>query len=420
MHKNQQIIGIKVWLTCALFFTYEFLLRTVIGTLQPGLMQDLQLSSFSFAILSTTAYLVIYGAMQIPVGVIVDNFGLKKSLSLGCSACIISCLWFALAQSYISALFARTLMGFGSAFGFICLLVAVYEWLPNKNIALFIGLSQFIGTLGPMIAAGPIATLAHSGEVSWRTIFLYLSLAGCFLLGLIILFVKNNTSTKGKYLILVRPEAILQRLSRLFLRAQPWLIATFSGLVYFTVEYLSENEGKIFLALKGLTHVTSSYMITCSWIGYACGCPLMGFLSDKYQRRKPFLVISSVFNLLGIIVVTFSKQTNILFFGFMLLGLGASGQSIAFATIVEHFKQSNRAVALGLNNAITTTLAGLNAPLLGLAIDGFVHSGFSQYFSYMYTFCFIIAFAIIALIISSCFIKESFAKSKVDFTYLNY
>ncbi|WP_367608019.1 hypothetical protein [Legionella sp. W05-934-2] len=42
------------------------------------------------------------------------------------------------------------------SFGFICLLISVYDWLPRKNAALFIGLSQFIGTMGPMLAAGPL------------------------------------------------------------------------------------------------------------------------------------------------------------------------------------------------------------------------------------------------------------------------
>ena len=72
--------SLLVWLVCALFFMYEFLLRTVVGTFQIQLTDDLNLTPMSFSLLSSTGYLAIYGLMQIPVGLIAARFGLKKSL----------------------------------------------------------------------------------------------------------------------------------------------------------------------------------------------------------------------------------------------------------------------------------------------------------------------------------------------------
>lgn len=72
--------GLLVWLICALFFMYEFLLRTVVGTFQVQLMNDLNLTPMTFSLLSTTGYLAIYGVMQIPVGIIAARFGLKKDI----------------------------------------------------------------------------------------------------------------------------------------------------------------------------------------------------------------------------------------------------------------------------------------------------------------------------------------------------
>ena len=40
-----------------------------------------------------------------------------------------------------------------------------------------------------------------------------------------------------------------------------------SALVYFSLEYLSENEGKIFLMSKALTSIFSAFMISGSTIG---------------------------------------------------------------------------------------------------------------------------------------------------------
>ena len=160
--QSYTVTGFVVWGICALFFLYEFLLRTVIGTFQHPIMYDLKLSSFKFSLISTSIYLLIYGAMQIPIGLMVDRHGLKKSLFIGAAVCSLSAIGFAYTHHFYSALFFRILTGLGSSFGFICLLIAVYEWMPKRNIALLIGLSQFIGTLGPMIAAGPINAIAEA------------------------------------------------------------------------------------------------------------------------------------------------------------------------------------------------------------------------------------------------------------------
>ena len=192
--------GFLVWGICALFFLYDFFLRTVIGTYQHPIMKDFDLKSFQFSLLSTTLFFVIYGVMQIPVGLIVDNIGLKKSLIIGSICCTISSIGFAYSNSYTMAIAYRMMMGFGSSFGFICLLISVHDWMPHRYSAVFIGLSQFIGTLGPMFAAGPLNNISESTDVSWRLIFLCLGVIGVLLAILIFFFVENNQQKAGKYI----------------------------------------------------------------------------------------------------------------------------------------------------------------------------------------------------------------------------
>ena len=55
--------GFVVWGLCAIFFLYEFFIRTIIGTYQTPVMQDLQLTSLQFSLLSSTLFLVIYGVI---------------------------------------------------------------------------------------------------------------------------------------------------------------------------------------------------------------------------------------------------------------------------------------------------------------------------------------------------------------------
>ena len=410
--------GFLVWTICALFFLYEFFLRTVVGTYQYQIMEDLNLSSFHFSLLGTTIFLLTYGAMQIPAGLCADNIGLKKTLLIGTLICTLSSFGFASAYSYPVAAFYRLLMGFGASCGFICLLISVHDWMPSNYRGIFIGLSQLIGTLGPMAAAGPLAKLSESSGINWRFVFFCLGFIGILLAILTFFFVKNNQQKIEKYTILYKSEKILTSISKLFSRIQPWYIALFSAFSYFTVEYLSANEGRAFLALKGINIGTASYMITISWIGYALGCPLLGFLSDIFKRRKIVMIISSVLGLIAILIILYQSNKQLLQIGFFILGLGAAGQSVGFAIVGEQFKKQSIAVGLGLNNMMITAFSAIDAPILGFSLDFLRQGAFSSLNEYLIVFSELIVLAFIALILSVFFIKETFCKSAVDFTYL--
>lgn len=410
--------GFLVWGICAAFFLYEFFLRTVIGTFQTPIMQDLGLTSLQFSLLSSTIFMIVYGLMQIPVGFIVDSIGLKRSVGIGALCCTISSFGFAYSQNYWLSMINRAAMGFGASFGFICLLVSVNDWMPNKYRALFIGLSLFIGTLGPMLAAGPLDSLSESGAVSWRIIFSFLGALGIVLMVLVFFFVENNQEKAGQYIILNRPEKLSSSFKKLFSRLQPWYIAIVSAGLYFTIEYLSENEGRAFLALKGISFTTASYMISIAWIGFAIGCPLVGYISDIIRRRKIIMSTAAAIGLTAIIMIVHAQAKPVLQLAFFLLGLSASGQTIGFATLAEQFKKQLVALGFALNNAMITTLAAINAPLIGFLLDLNKEADIITLQGYVLVFNILIAMAVITLFVAVFCIQETYGKSKVDFVIL--
>ena len=409
--------GFVVWGLCAIFFLYEFFIRTVIGTYQTPVMQHFQLNSFQFSLLSSTLFLVIYGVMQLPVGIIVDHIGLKKSLIIGTMACSIASIGFAYSSSYEMAMFYRGIMGFGASFGFICLLISVYEWMPHRYSSIFIGLSQFIGTLGPMMATGPLDTLSETMAISWSQIFISLGGIGIILTTLTIFFIENNSQKAGQYIILYKTEKISTSILRLFTKIQPWYIAILSTSLYLTIEYLSENEGRNFLSLKGIYSNSAACMLTTAWIGYAIGCPLLGFLSDFLKRRKIIMIFAAIIGLISIITILYLPKQH-LTIAFFCLGISASGQSIGFATIAEQFKKQFVAVGFGLNNTMIVVISAINAPVIGFLLDYTKKADDLILSEYLSVFIILVILSLIAVFTSIFLIKETYGKSLADFTYL--
>ena len=381
-------------------------------------MKDLNLSAVQFSLLSTSIFLIIYGFMQIPVGIIANRIGLKKSLVLGAGLCAVACIGFAYSHQYPGAVSFRILMGLGASFGFICTLISVLDWMPHRYSAIFIGLSQFIGTIGPMLVAGPLETYTETKGIDWRTVFLGMGVVGLILLVLVVLFVENNKEKQGQYTVLKKPQKASALVSQLFSRMQPWYIAILSVCLYFTIEYFSENEGRAFLQLKGFKLSTASYMLTLSWIGYALGNPLVGFISDFMKRRKIVMTGSALLGLASISTILYVDIKPLVCIAFFTLGMSAGGQSIGFATIGDQFKSQLVAIGFGLNNTVMAAVSGITAPIIGFAVEyrkGLMEDTLAAYTS---AFSLLVGISLIAVIVSIFFIKETFCKSAVEFTYL--
>ncbi|MBK2258404.1 MFS transporter [Francisella philomiragia] len=425
MNNRLFFLAITIWLTCAVFFMYEFLLRTILGTFEHQIISDLDLSILTFSILSSTAYQLTYGIMQIPVGIITDKLGLKKALTLAILVCALGVGLFGVSNSFGAALVYRVMIGFGASFGFLCLLIAVYDWLPHKHIGLFIGLSQFIGVLGPMLAAGPLESLSQAGGIDWRYVFIILAIIGVVLAGITIVIVKNNDqsgeSGKNRFIILNTPTSVMKEIQSIFSNKQIWLIAVFSATTYLAIEYLSENATKSFLSLNGFNAKFSSYLITLAWLGYGIGCPTLGAISDRIKRRKPVMIFAICLTFVSLAtIIFFPINQAILYLSFICLGLGASGQSIGFAIIAEQSSSGCRAAALGVNNFLIMLSVGVGSPIISEVFDLFSNQGKNPSItSYQTSLSLLLVFTALGVLISIFFIKETFCRSKKEVIFVD-
>ncbi|MED7789065.1 MFS transporter [Francisella sp. 19X1-34] len=425
MNNRLSFLALAIWLTCAVFFMYEFLLRTILGTFEHQIITDLDLSILTFSILSSTAYQLTYGIMQIPVGIITDKLGLKKALTLAILVCALGVGLFGLCNSFTAALIYRVMIGFGASFGFLCLLIAVYDWLPHKHIGLFIGLSQFIGVMGPMLAAGPLESLSQAGGVNWRYVLIVLAFIGVALALLTVFIVKNNDqsstgSDNNRFILLESPTSMLTEIKNIFSNKQVWLIAVFSATTYLAIEYLSENATTSFLKLNGFDTKFTSYLITLAWLGYGIGCPGLGAISDKIRRRKPIMIFAVCLAFISLItIIFFPINKTVLYLAFICLGIGASGQSIGFAIIAEQSSSTCRAAALGVNNFLIMFSVGVGSPIISEVFDILSNHGKNPTIhSYQSSLSLLLIITVLGIFISTLFIKETFCRSTKEVIFL--
>jgi len=412
--------GLFIWTLAALFFLYEFFLRTFIGTIADELIHSFHVTPVQLSIIGS-AYYLTYSLMQIPVGLMTDRFGVRRLLMFATLTCVAGVFAFSFSHSFYMAVISRFLMGFGSSFGFICLLVLALNWFPQDNFGFFSGLSQFLGAIGPLIAGAPLVWVLQDAHDNWRLVLSGIGFFGVALAVFIAIFVRNHPKRLAyRTVFLERTDSLWQRLLRLLKNGQTWAIVFYSGFVYVSLVLLGAVWGTEYLEAKGFPQSTAAFIASLVWLGLAVGCPVFGFISDRIRRRKPIMVLCGGFGIFVSLAIIYWPAHHAFVFEslFFCLGVAGAGQSLAFATIAEHSERSLHATAMSLNNSMLMFFSTILVPAIGVIIEYSVHlsSGLTKtvYHPHDFVLGFLSMplFYVVATLISMLGIKETYCRQQ--------
>ncbi len=128
------------------------------------------------ATLSTFAVLQlgVYGAMQIPVGLILDRVGPRRVLTVGLLVMALGQALLALTDTVPGAFAARILVGAGDATIFVSVVRLIIAWFPSSQAPLLTQVTGLIAQFGQIISVVPLLALVHAR--GWTFAFLGLGL----------------------------------------------------------------------------------------------------------------------------------------------------------------------------------------------------------------------------------------------------
>lgn len=408
--------GIFVWILATLFFLYEYFLRALVGSISFALMRDIHLTTEQFSLIGS-AYYIAYAGMQIPVGILVDRFGVKYLLTLAAGFCTLGIFWFAFVHSFGPAFIARFMIGLGSSFAFVSLLVISSNWFSSKHFGFLSGMIQFLGGLGPLLAGAPFVFLVNRSG-GWRIALLYIACFGVLITLFILLFIKEKPEGCKKRVLLLDPhQSLTAKLRKILVNTQVWSVGAYTATNYASIILLGAFWGTTFLRIKGLPHTKAALIASMVWLGMAVGSPLFGKASDYFKRRKFFLILASFCGLVGTSAILYLNFSNQIFLSiaFFLTGCAGAGQALAFPTVAEHFSPKFKGAVMGFNNT-ACMIFGAFIPLLVSSIvqtlsllegsQTLTYTAFVQGLSIMPIFF------IISILIAIFGIKETFGRQQ--------
>ena len=113
--------------------------------------------------------LIVYAAMQIPAGVLLDRFGPRVMIATGVLVLSAAQLTLSLTHSLPTAVGAYGVIGLGDSFIFISVIRLLPNWFAPKRVPLLTQLTGICGQFGQFLSAVPfLAILLHGGWTAAR------------------------------------------------------------------------------------------------------------------------------------------------------------------------------------------------------------------------------------------------------------
>ncbi|MCU1514770.1 MAG: transporter [Microbacteriaceae bacterium] len=250
------------------------------------------------AALSTLAVvqLVVYAALQVPVGVLLDRFGPKVLIASGAVLMLVGQATLALAPSIGVAVLGRVLVGAGDAATFISVIRLLASWFRGRILPQLSQWTGNIGQLGQVVSAIPFAFALHA--FGWTPAFLSAASASAIAAVLVLLLVTNGQKEPGD--LPMDASGGIRRLREALARPGTQL--------GFWSHFTTQSSGTVFSLLWGFPFLTaglgysnalaSALLTTLVLAGVVSG-PIIGILTARYPLRRSAIVLSAV-SLMGI------------------------------------------------------------------------------------------------------------------------
>ena len=372
---NNQLMAWLVCLSAGLFFFYEFFQLNLFDVINEPLRADFNVNAAQLSWMSST-YLWADILFLIPAGYILDRFSTRLVILTSMFICILGTIGFGITHSFALACFFHFLSGIGNAFCFLSCVVLVSRWFPPRRQALVIGCLVTMAFLGGMMAHAPLEYLnQHYG---WRKALLIDGEIGILLFVWIWFFVKNKPQSAVSASVNTVKKPTLEAFLSPLKNKQNWYAGIYTSCLNLPIMVICALWGASYLkTVHMLSNLEASNVVMMIFSGSIIGCPLVGWLSDYFGKRKPFMIAGGIATLIAIMPLLSHDarlSPEVLKIIFFSIGFFSSTQVISYPLIAESNDSDSIGAATGIASVLIMGGAGVGQVLFGLLLQNHASS----------------------------------------------
>jgi MFS family permease len=326
--------ALLVFLPFASGYFLSYLYRSVNAVISADLIDEFGLSANALGLL-TSAYFLGFATLQIPVGLLLDRVGPRRTNATLLLFAGSGALVFSMADGLAGLLLGRTLIGFGVAACLMSSIKAFTLWFPLERLPAMTGRMMFVGGLGAISATVPVEAALQITD--WRGLFRLLAVATFVAAGVVFLKVPEKRGERPHETF----TAQLRGTAGVFVSPLFWRIALGTTLFQsFNMSVQGLWAGPWLMDVAGLGRQAVAFHLLALGVATMCGFLFWGALAARLGRRgiapMSVLIVASGMYLAVQLLLVFGAGNLALLIWIGWGFFGTSG-SLAFAIVSQQF-----------------------------------------------------------------------------------
>lgn len=405
------------WFLLVIFYMYQYTFRIYPNLLEEPIKLAFKIHAQSFGSIGAL-YLLAYSLFQIPLGIIVDRFGVKRVVLISILLCISGVAAFRFTNIFIIAQVGRVFMGLGSAAAFMCALKVIADHFPPGKRGFLMGLTLTFGTMSPLLTGAFISyTAIHS---DWRHILDAMMLFGCALFTLIFFLMRSEEKSEYEKQNIPHISEVLANVVKLIMDRNIVVYSMLAVGLYTPLSALADVWGVSFLKQKyQLTPFIAGQISDMLFLGLSAGSLILPWYCEKKN-----IINKALFVCLGFLLILFS----ILIYGtisvktvvvcILLIGFFSGAEMMCFTEALNVSDHKNSGEIIGVVNTLNMIGGAFIQWLIGMLLDykwdgTFQENGLRYYSSESYAYALTSVVVMIAICGSTYFLLKSKKRKKV-------
>jgi len=360
-----QPLYVLSWFLCALFYFYQYAIRSA-----PGIMQDelIQAWGNSHLGLMIASYYTVYALMALVIGVLLDRYGAHTTMPIGIAITAAGCLIFA-QGSMAAGVGGYIIQAVGAIGAFVGSSYVAARYLPARTLALFVGLTQCLGMAGAAFGSKPTRILIDpkgAFHAPWQTVWLGFGVIGLVLAVAVWLIMPRDSGDSAGHHGHLTLGNLLKPFRIIFSNPQSWYAGIIGGLLFVPTTIGALGWGASMLN-RG-EHTTMAFAasdVSMVPIGWVIGCPLLGWISDKIGRRKP-VMLGGALVLLAASLCALYVPVGVMprYSVALIMGIASGAAMIPFSIMKEVNPPAVKGTAAGVMNFLVFGTTGILSPIV--------------------------------------------------------
>ncbi|HVO09497.1 MAG TPA: MFS transporter [Vicinamibacteria bacterium] len=356
-------VAVVAWLITAVYYFYQYALRSAPAVMMPQLSQAFGLSAMGVASLVGLFYWG-YSPFSLVAGAAIDRLGPRRVVPVGAAAVGLGALLFATGSSELASV-GRLLQGAGGVFALIGAVYVATKSFPASMAATLIGATQMFGMAGGSAGQFVVGPLIGGG-LPWNRFWLGMGLAGLLIGGLLFWLIRDPEQAEaapgGAWL-----KSAARAMGAVLRNPQSILCGMIAGLLFIPTTILDMTWGVRYLQdAHGFEYAAAVMRSATVPLGWIVGCPLLGFLSDRLGRRRPVMLAGALV-LLACVAWILHGPAGLLppYLLGLLAGVASGAAMIPYTVIKEANPPAVSGTATGVVNFLNFTFSALLGPVFG-------------------------------------------------------